>query len=67
MPDLPTYPGTPRWVKVTGVVAAVLVLIFIALLHAGVVHGPVSTGVKVTTNRRPAPTSVVSDDQPTGS
>jgi hypothetical protein len=40
MPDLPTYPGTPRWVKVAGVVAAVLVLIFVALLHAGVIHGP---------------------------
>ena len=38
--DLPTYPGTPRWVKVTGVLAAVLVLIFVALLHAGVVRGP---------------------------
>jgi len=36
MPDLPAYPGTPRWVKVTGVLAAVLVLIFVALLHSGV-------------------------------
>ena len=40
MPDRPSYPGTPRWVKVTGVLAAVLVLIFVALLHAGVVRGP---------------------------
>lgn len=40
MPDLPPYPGTPRWVKVTGILAAVLVLIFIVLLHAGVLHPP---------------------------
>jgi hypothetical protein len=40
MRDLPTYPGTPRWVKVAGVLAAVLVLILVALMHAGVLHGP---------------------------
>jgi hypothetical protein len=39
MPELPSYPGTPRWVKVTAILAGVLVLIFVALLHAGVLHG----------------------------
>jgi len=34
------YPGTPRWVKLTAVLAGVLVLIVIALIHAGVLHGP---------------------------
>jgi hypothetical protein len=42
MPELPPYPGTPRWVKVTGVIAAAFVLLFVILMHAGIVgrHGP---------------------------
>jgi hypothetical protein len=38
--DLHRYPGAPRWVKVTAISAGVVVLIFVALLHAGVLHGP---------------------------
>lgn len=33
-------PGTPRWVKVFGIVALVIVLAFIVSLLAGVRHGP---------------------------
>ncbi|GAA2417142.1 hypothetical protein GCM10010404_89580 [Nonomuraea africana] len=32
--------GTPRWVKIAGVVTAVLVLLFIVLLLIGGDHGP---------------------------
>jgi hypothetical protein len=32
MADLPRYPGTPRWVKVFGIVVLVLVALF-AILH----------------------------------
>jgi hypothetical protein len=33
-------PGTPRWVKVFGIIALVLVLVFVISLLAGVRHGP---------------------------
>jgi len=32
--------GTPRWVKVFGIIALVLVLVFVISLLAGVRHGP---------------------------
>jgi len=35
MADPPAYPGTPRWVKVSGIVVAVLVLLIAILIHAG--------------------------------
>lgn len=42
MADLPPYPGTPRWVKVSGIVVAVLVLLVVILVFTGVggPHGP---------------------------
>ena len=33
-------PGTPRWVKVFGIIALVLVLLFVISLLVGVRHGP---------------------------
>ena len=33
-------PGTPRWVKVFGIIALVLVLLFVISLLAGFRHGP---------------------------
>ncbi len=30
--DPPPYPGTPRWVKVFGIIALVVVLLFVILL-----------------------------------
>jgi hypothetical protein len=33
--DLPPYPGTPRWVKVVGIIAVVLVLLFVILHLTG--------------------------------
>ena len=32
--------GTPRWVKVFGIIALVLILVFLISLLAGVRHGP---------------------------
>lgn len=40
--DRPAYPGTPRWVKVTGIIVIVLVLLVGIILVTGVggEHGP---------------------------
>jgi len=38
MGNRPSYPGTPRWVKATGIVVIVLVLLVGILLLSG--HGP---------------------------
>jgi uncharacterized membrane protein len=41
MTDRPPYPGTPRWVKVSGIVALVLVvLVVIVMVVSGGNHGP---------------------------
>lgn len=34
-PDSPTYPGTPRWVKVAIIIIIVLVLLFVVLHLTG--------------------------------
>ena len=35
MADPPPYPGTPRWVKISGIAVAVAALLVVALIHAG--------------------------------
>jgi hypothetical protein len=41
MADLPPYPGTPRWVKVFGVIGLVLVLLVVIMMIIGPGdHGP---------------------------
>ncbi|HEX9705702.1 MAG TPA: hypothetical protein VGA20_10675 [Gemmatimonadales bacterium] len=42
MADSPAYPGTPRWVKVFGIVVLVLVLLVVVIMATGVGgrHGP---------------------------
>ena len=41
MADPPHYPGTPRWVKVLGIIAIVVVLLIVAILFIGSSeHGP---------------------------
>lgn len=42
MIDPPPYPGTPRWVKISGIIAIVLVMLFIIVKFTGVggPHGP---------------------------
>ena len=44
MAELPAYPGTPRWVKILGIIALVLVLLF------GIAH---LTGVAPTSHTPP--------------
>jgi hypothetical protein len=39
-PNRGSPPSTPRWVKVFGIIALVLVLLFVISLLAGVRHGP---------------------------
>jgi hypothetical protein len=34
------YPGTPRWVKISALIAGILVLLFLALRHSRGNHGP---------------------------
>jgi len=42
MPEPPPYPGTPRWVKVSGIIVIVLVLLVVIIMVTGVggAHGP---------------------------
>jgi hypothetical protein len=40
MANRPPYPGTPRWVKVFGIVLIVVVLLAIATMLIGGEHGP---------------------------
>jgi hypothetical protein len=42
MADWLPYPGTPRWVKVSGIIGGVLLLLVVILLLTGVggPHGP---------------------------
>ena len=41
MANMPPYPGTPRWVKVFGIVGIVLVLLVVARMFiGGGEHGP---------------------------
>jgi hypothetical protein len=41
MTDLPSYPGAPRWVKISGIVLGILVLLAAAIVFVGVGgHGP---------------------------
>jgi len=38
--DLPPYPGTPRWVKVFGIIMTIVVLLFVVAIIFGSGHGP---------------------------
>lgn len=39
-PTTDRAPGTPRWVKVFGIIAIVLVLLFVVIMFMGGGHGP---------------------------
>ena len=45
MPEMPPYPGAPRWVKTSALVVGLLALALAVLLHAGVLHGPGGHGL----------------------
>ena len=46
-PDRESTAGTPRWVKVFGIIAIVVVLLFVVLLLAGGPHSPGRHGAGV--------------------
>jgi hypothetical protein len=56
MADLPPYPGTPRWVKVFGIIALVVVLLFVILMFT---RGPGGHGPGRHTGRTGGPTPLM--------
>ena len=40
MANRPPYPGTPRWVKVFGIILIIVVLLVVARVFIGGEHGP---------------------------
>jgi hypothetical protein len=40
MANRPSYPGTPRWVKVFGIIVIFVVLLVVAIVLFGGEHGP---------------------------
>jgi len=40
MAERPPYPGTPRWVKVSGIIVIALVLMIVMMLTGWGGHGP---------------------------
>ena len=65
MADLPPYPGTPRWVKIAGIIAVVLVVLVSIIMLTGVGggHGP---GRHMPSGGAP-PANVTTDDGSSGS
>jgi hypothetical protein len=58
MAALPPYPGTPRWVKVFGVIALGVVLLFVVLMFSRGPHrgpGDHTRSSSVTEHRVPRP------------
>jgi hypothetical protein len=40
MANRPPYPGTPRWVKVFGIIVIVVIVLVVARIFIGGEHGP---------------------------
>jgi hypothetical protein len=65
MADLPPYPGTPRWVKVFGIIALVMVLLFVILLFTRGPHrGPGDHEMNMPSGGQTPPSSVTADRTP---
>ena len=64
MANPPPYPGTPRWVKVSGIVVGVLVLLVVFLLHVG--GGPRHNIPSGDTGGPTPPSSVTEGTTPSG-
>ena len=64
MADLPPYPGTPRWVKIAGIIAVVLVLLVSIIMLTGV-GGPHGPGRHMPSGGAP-PVNVMTDDRSSG-
>ncbi len=64
MADPPPYPGTPRWVKVFGIIVIVLVLLVVAMMFIGGEHGPGRHTPSGDAGGQIAPYSVIEDHVP---
>jgi hypothetical protein len=53
-PDPGTTPGTPRWVKVVGIIAVVLLLLLGIIILIGGEHGPSRHAPPASEQTRPA-------------
>ena len=68
MADLPPYPGTPRWVKASGMVVGVLILLLAILVFIGVggPHGPGRHTSSGEAGGQTPPSSVAKEPTPSG-
>ncbi len=65
MANRPPYPGTPRWVKVFGIIIIVVVLLVIAMMFiGGGEHGPGRHTPSGDAGGQVAPSSVMEDHAP---
>ena len=65
MANRPPYPGTPRWVKVFGIIVIVLVLLFGGLmLFGGGEHGPGRHTPSADAGDQLPPSSVMEENAP---
>lgn len=61
----PSYPGVPRWVKVSGIIALVLVVLIVVLLLGGGGPGRHGPGRHMSGSNAP-PLSAAKEAAPTG-
>ena len=64
MADLPPYPGTPRWVKVSAIIVIVLLLLVGIVLFTGI-GGPHGPGRHMPSGG-PPPAGVIAGDRSSG-
>jgi hypothetical protein len=65
MADPPPYPGTPRWVKVFGIIVIVAVLLVVAMMFiGGGEHGPGRYTLSGEAGGQVAVSSVMEDHAP---
>ena len=64
MANRPPYPGTPRWVKVFGIIVIVVVLLVVAGMFIGGEHGPGRHTQSGDAGGQVAPSSVIEAHTP---
>ena len=64
MANRPPYPGTPRWVKVLGIILIVVVLLVVAMMFIGGEHGPGRHAASGDGSGQVPPSSVMEDRAP---
>ncbi len=65
MANRPPYPGTPRWVKVLGIIVIVVVLLVVAMMFiGGGEHGPGRHASSGDAGAQEPPSSVMEDHAP---